>query len=205
MSLPLQGTVTRHVGKRRSQKRHSMILRVGVIEQAERTAFCLVRSISQTGVQVRLYTSEFNAGPAVIRIADEEAIAGEIVWKQGSYAGISFEGGIDLDTLLRFQQKLTATRRRSLPRINVAARAVLRTGGRNFPAFLCDISSFGLKVRTFRALRDERAALVTLPDLPSLRAYVRWTDGLESGLTFERPIPMQVMANWISGRMKVGF
>lgn len=195
--------VNAEIGERRTQERHAMILRVGVLEQADRTSFCLVKCISKEGIQIRLYTSGFNAGPAAIHVADEDAIFGEIVWIKGKIAGMSFEGSIDPNTLLRFQQKLTAIRRRSLPRIKVGARAALLTGGRNLPAFLCDISSSGAKVRTFRALRDERAAVLNLPDLPSLKAYVRWTDGFDSGLTFQTPIPMQVLADWISGRMKV--
>lgn len=190
-------------GGRRSHDRCHMILRVGVLEQADRTSFCLVRDISPTGVQVRLYTSSFRTGPTTIRVADEDFISGEIVWIQDSFAGIKFERSIDPETFLRLQQKLTPARRRSLPRIKVAAHAVVRTGGRNFPALLCDISSIGAKLRTSRALEDKRAVVLDLPDLPSLRGYVQWTHGIESGVAFEKPIPMQLMARWIDGRIKV--
>lgn len=203
MSQALQGTVNNNRGGRRSHDRFRMILRVGVLEQSDHTSFCLVRNISPTGLQVRLYTSSFKTGPAVIRIADEEAIPSEIVWIRNSFAGIKFGRCIDPESLLRFQQKLTPIRRRSLPRIKVAAQAVLRTEGRKLPAVLYDISSIGAKVRTYRALRDDLAVVLELPDLPSLRASVRWTHGLEAGVAFEKPIPIQAMADWIDGRIKV--
>jgi len=35
-----------------------------------------------------------------------------------------------------------------------------------------------------------------------LKAYVRWTDRDEAGLLFEAPLPMQVIAEWVDGRMR---
>lgn len=203
MSQSLQETIYSESGGRRSNDRFRMILRIGVLEQADRTSFCLIRDISPTGVQIRLYTTKFTAGPATIRVADEAGIIGHIAWIQNSLAGIKFESGIDPQTFLRFQQKLTPVRRRSLPRIKVAARASLRSGGRKYPAVLCDISNIGAKVRTSRELQEDVAVILDLPDLPSQRAYVRWAEGLEAGVVFEKPIPMQAMAEWIDGRIKV--
>lgn len=203
MSQVRSETVEQDGTGRRSWDRIQMILRVGVLEQAELTSFCLVRNISPTGVQLRLYTTSFEIGTAALRIADEDAIKGKILWTHDGLAGFGFDREIDPETFLRLQQKLAPVRRRSLPRLKVAAHAVLRTGGRNLPAVLCDISSIGARVRTSRALQDNLAVILDLPDLPSLRAYVQWTHGGESGVAFEKPISMQMMASWIDGRMKV--
>ena len=45
--------------------------------------------------------------------------------------------------------------------------------------------------------------MVEFTGLPSLNAYVRWSDGEQSGLIFETPIPMQIIAHLIEGRTRV--
>ena len=52
-------------------------------------------------------------------------------------------------------------------------------------------------------LRSGDRAIITLNDLPSLEAYARWSEGDEAGLVFETPIPMQIIAQWIDGRLSV--
>ena len=76
-------------------------------------------------------------------------------------------------------------------------------GRRNLPAVLRDISSIGAKVCTSQALQQDIAVVLDLPDLPPLKASVRWTHGTESGVAFETPLPMPMIAHWIDGRIKV--
>jgi hypothetical protein len=174
-----------------------MILRAGVLEQDGRTSFCLARNISSTGIQVKLYGDQFVTGAANVRVADEPAVPGEIMWIRDGIAGIRFNERVEPATLLRIRQKLMPARRRSMPRIAANGRAAVRMGGRNFMAALCDISSMGAKVTTPRPLEVGAVALVRFAGLPEIRAYVRWSEGCDSGLVFETPIPMQVIAQWV--------
>ena len=188
---------------RRSQDRHKMILRVGLLEQAGKPSFCLVRNISSTGIQIKLYSSAIRTGEVVVRVADENPLTGEIVWVRNGNAGISFEGSVDPVTLLRLQQKLGSVRRRSMPRVKATSYAVLRVGGRMVAAVLRDISSMGARITTSRSLEVGALAIIRLPDLPELKARVRWTECSETGLVFETPLPMQILAEWIEGRIRV--
>jgi hypothetical protein len=61
----------------------------------------------------------------------------------------------------------------------------------------------GARVTTSRPLQAGTGASVRLPDLPEIRASVRWTEGSDSGIAFETPIPMHVMSQWIEGRLRV--
>ena len=90
-----------------------------------------------------------------------------------------------------------------MPRIDVDASATLRSGGRVCRARVCDISSLGARVRTTAPLRAGDRAVLAFADLPSLNAFVRWSDGGEFGLVFEAPIPMQIIAHWIDGRVRL--
>ena len=186
---------------RRSQERQTMISRVGLLEQDEKVSFCLVRNVSSTGIQIKLYTPSAHPGEVVVRVADEDPMHGRIVWISDGNAGIRFEAEIDPVTLLRLQQKLSQERRRSMPRVRTTSHAAMRVNGRKVRAELADISSMGARVTTSRSLEVGTLAFITLPELPEIRAYVRWTDGQESGLVFEPPIPMKVIGQWLDDRL----
>jgi hypothetical protein len=187
-------------GERRSQERYTMILRVGILEHAGKNSFCLVKNISATGVQLKLYTSASIDHEVRVWVADEEPISGRIVWIRDGVAGIRFDSRIDPQALLRLQQKLRAVRRRSMPRIAASGYTAVRMGGRNIASVLRDISSMGAKISTSRPLEAGGLALVRFPGLPEIRAYVRWVDDCDSGLVFETPIPMQIIAEWLDQR-----
>lgn len=197
-----QGDASR-LNERRRQARYTLILRVGVLEQYGKSSLCLVKNISSSGVQLKCYSRPVVEGHASIRVADEAPVRGRIVWLEDDIAGMNFETELNAEALLRVRQKLRPQRRRATPRVNVEASACLRTGGRICRAVICDISSMGARVRTTSPLVPGDRAIVTLTDLPALDAYVRWTSGDEAGVVFETPIPMQVIAHWIEGRVRL--
>ena len=186
--------------ERRSQERHTLILRAGLLEQKGRRVLCLAKNISASGIQVKLYTSVSVDDDVRICVADEEPLEGRIVWISDGIAGIRFNKRIDPQTLLRFQQKLRPTRRRSMPRVKVGGYSCVRIGGRNIRSTLRDISSMGARISTSKPLEPGGVALVSLPGLAEIRAFVRWVDGCDCGLVFERPIPMQAIAQWVDSR-----
>lgn len=198
-----QRSVSTVPDERRSNQRHRMILRIGVLSQDGKTSFCLVRNVSAGGVQVKLYTASFGIGDVTFRVADEDPFSARIAWISNGIAGIRFDENIEPAALLRLQQKLSPVRRRSSPRIRASASAAIRIGGRTLRASLCDISSMGARVRVSRPLPVGGTALIRFPDMPELRAFVRWTEESDSGLAFETPIPMSVIASWIDSRMRV--
>ena len=187
--------------ERRKAVRHTMILRVGLIEQAGRSSFCLVKNISPVGIQIKFYSRPVLDAEASIQVADEPAAHGQVVWVKNDVAGISFKEQLDPATLLRIRQKLTPNRRRSIPRINIEARATLYTGGRTCRAGILDISTLGARIRTRSSVTPGDTAVVRFADLPPIKAYIRWSDGEESGLVFETPIPMQIIVDWIEERI----
>ena len=188
-------------GERRKEARFTLILRVGVLEQLGKSSLCLVKNISATGVQLKCYSKPITGGPASIRVADEAAVLGRIIWFKGGIAGMNFYEELDTATLLRVQQKLKPNRRRSMPRVEVQASAILRTGGKTQRAVVRDISSVGARVRTHSTLKSGDRAVIEFADLPALRGFVRWSDGEEAGLAFETTIPMQILAEWVQGRV----
>jgi hypothetical protein len=178
-----------------------LILRAGVLEQAGKSSMCLVKNVSTAGVQVKLYAALVPGAEISLRIADEPAVPGRIIWVEKDIAGISFHEELDAATLLRVQQKLSSTRRRAMPRVAVEAKATLRSGGRTYRAVVSDISSMGARVRSRPGLLAGDRIMVELQDLPAIKGYVRWSDGGESGVAFETMIPMQIIAGWLGDRV----
>ena len=199
-------TQDRHCSRsdeRRTEARYTLILRVGVLEQLGKSSLCLVKNISTMGVQLKCYARPIVDGAASIRVADEPDVLGRIAWVKDGIAGMSFFEELDSNTLLRVRQKLRPNRRRSMPRVGVEATAVLRAGGRTERVSVCDISSIGARVQTRLKLSAGDRAIIELADLPSLQAFVRWSDEEECGVAFNTPIPMQIIADWIVGRVRL--
>lgn len=189
--------------ERRSSVREALVLRIGVISSAERMSFCLVKNISTTGILVKLFGQVALDDRVFVRVGDEEAIAGRVAWVKDRSAGIEFTEELPPAALLRAAQKLLPTRRRSSPRINTAARVIVRTGGHCCQATLCDVSATGARVQLSRPIQISSTAMITLPDFPPMRAFVRWQDDRELGLAFETVIPIEVIANWVNDRVTV--
>lgn len=199
-ALSKAGPNLTNAADRRLQERHTLVLRVGLLENEGNASFCLLKNISSKGVQVKLYSPVREGTNLCLRVGDEDALEGRVAWVRDGNAGITFRKSLEPDTLLRVRQVISADKRRSSPRVIASARATLRTGGRTYAADLCDISTSGAKIRTKRPIISEGMAILVLRNMPGLRAYVRWTDGLDCGLVFESPIPIQIIAGWLGER-----
>lgn len=200
MRSTTEGRETCLLEERRKEARYTLILRAGVLEQEGKTSFCLVKNISTTGVQLKVYTQVLLNKDASLRVADEQPVTGSLAWANGNRVGISLHEELDSATLLRVQQKLSTNKRRAFPRMSVEAAALLRTGSEVRRATVQSISSLGARMRGDAKLRTGDRIIVELADLPSINAYVRWADNNEFGLAFETPIPMQIIAHWTVGR-----
>lgn len=182
---------------RRSGTRHTMVLRVAIIDDGHQATFCLLRNISPGGVQIKAY-SKLEVGKRVcLHVAEESPIFGQVAWFEDRMAGIHFDQALSPATLLRVEQKGKAGRRRTSPRIQTSSRAKLRTCGRVYRVELSDISTTGAKLRTPKKLPSSGSAILELPGLPPVSAYIRWSDDKDLGLSFSLPMPIEVIATWM--------
>jgi hypothetical protein len=189
--------------ERRLSERQTMVLRVGVLVDAKRATFCLVTNISRDGVRVRVFSPLNRYSEVQLTVGDDDPITGQVAWVQGQEAGIKFQEKLDTQRLLRATQKAAAIRRRSSPRINVIARAILRTHGQVFAGELANISTTGAEVRTSAILGEGRPASLVLPDMTTIPAFVRWCEGGRLGLAFQAAVPARTLTSWLAGRLRV--
>lgn len=193
-------SIPSHRSERRSNPRQKMVLRVGLLQAGMRTSFCLVKNISSRGVQVKLY-GQFEPGCALtLIVGDESPLEGRLKWVRDRLGGIEFNQSLPPTRLLRVTQKLSPSHRRSSPRASLTAPVLLTVDGRTVRGQFCDISTSGARVRTGAAVAPNSAVLLGLPGMPSLKAFVRWSDGEELGLVFAAPIPIEIIASWAGDR-----
>lgn len=190
-------------GERRSRSRRPVISRLAILSDGKRAAFCLIRNVSATGAAVKLY-GQIPAAPSVtLQVGDERPLGGRIAWVRGDAAGISFSSPLEPQALHRVQQKQPPIRRRSSPRVSAVAQVIVKTGGRRYAGELRDISALGAKVRTRRPVNPGSFVVLVLPGMPLMKAFVRWADRTELGLSFDIPLPIQVIAGWLDERVNV--
>ncbi|WP_205481569.1 PilZ domain-containing protein [Sphingomonas arenae] len=186
--------------ERRGRRRETLVLRIGIVETKTRATICLVRNISAEGVQVKTFSSLKEGDQAVLRVGDELGISACVVWSRDQFAGLKFHGKIPREALLRLSQKRDQARRRSSPRIETAACAVLRSGGRTYTGLLRDISTTGAKVQTNRTAPSNGPAILELPNMPQQRCFIRWSEGQEVGVSFAAPLSIEIIAVWLEER-----
>lgn len=185
---------------RRSGTRHTLVLRLAIIKSGDRASLCLLRNISNDGVQIKAYCKLGVGTPVTIIVAEEDPIEGRIAWVDDRLAGVSFRYKLPLSTLLRVKQETKEGRRRSSPRVTTEAAATLRTCGRAYRVKLTDISTTGAKLQTTERLPSSGSAVLNLPDLPPLSAFIRWSEDQDLGLSFPSPLPVEIVSHWLLNR-----
>ncbi|WP_407822139.1 PilZ domain-containing protein [Sphingomonas arvum] len=93
--------------------------------------------------------------------------------------------------------------RRKLKRLDLQCRARIVIGTRHHAGYLSDISPGGAKLRTITPIARPGTVLLRLPDLPVLRCSLRWHDGYNAGVAFERSLEEGEFHAWL--RTRSGF
>ena len=93
--------------------------------------------------------------------------------------------------------------RRQHARYGIQCRARIQIGKRHYAGYIQDISEAGAKLRTVSSIRRLGDVILRLPDLPSLKCQLRWTDAYHAGVVFELPLTKEQFDHWISGREAV--
>lgn len=193
----LHGAPASAEADQRSAGRHKLILRVGLLEQDDRSILCLVKNISATGVQVKPY-GEVSPGKNVsLRVGDEN-VPGTLVWSRDGVVGVKFGQTLNPQALLRIGQNMVVHRRRTAPRVITDLKGTLRTRGIGRSVTICDLSMAGARVRTAQPITFGETTILEVPGLPSLTACVRWLNGAEFGVSFQPTLSIKMVADLLS-------
>ena len=198
---PRKSGVTEFWLNRRAHPRHVLVRRTGILHVGTEQEPCVIVNISAGGLMARTYRARLPGEAVRVELAPGEMIDGEVLWAQDWTVGIAFSDLIDVETLLAcaWVGEHGLDRRRS-PRVAVDCPASLRVNARFHYGRIADLSSGGARFRGPARLKKTGPALLTLPDLPPLRARIAWLGERECGLDFEEPIPDEALRRWLAAR-----
>jgi hypothetical protein len=173
-------------------------MRIGVMQVASGRTFCLVRNISSSGVQLKVFT-RVRAGERLrLQVGDGDAIDGTVVWVRQDLVGVKLDDALSASSLMRMSAQIDQRRRRAVPRIQARTHAVVKSDGRTLSARLIDIGSGGAQLSLRSSLRANGRVTLIIPTLPPLEAFVCWSGPDLAGVRFRTPVALGLLAGWLS-------
>ena len=183
--------------ERRDGERHVTLYRVGSILIDGRRELCLIKNISAGGMRIRAYSSIAVGTRMSIELKCGVPIDGQASWINGSDAGISFDTAIDVLDVL--STSLEGPRPR-MPRIEADCMVILRDGANHLRLRACDISQGGMKLRSTSRLPAGTEVVAMIPGFAPIPGRVCWSDSEHLGFSFNSPIPLRQLVEWIRAR-----
>lgn len=198
-------TVVPSPPERRTEERHTSLLRVGklVVEQDQR--LCMIRNISSAGAMLRLYQA-IEVGVAVeVEVTPDCPVAAMVIWVQDDLAGVAFSEPIDVVAALKGGSRMGPYRRIArTPRLRIRRPATMHTDDLECDVTLCDLSLNGAKFETEAALASDVEVALFVVGLPPLTGRVRWCHDHHAGMEFDIPVQMDVLAEWMGAAPAAG-
>ena len=182
---------------RRDAERHMTLYRVGSLSIGDRRELCLIKNISAGGMMVRSYCPIPEGTAIAVELKCGQPITGVASWYREPNVGIAFDQPIDVIEILSTSMQGPRPR---MPRIEVSCFATLREGASTYRMRACDISQGGLKLIGETVIPVASDIVVSLPGLEPQRGVVRWNEGGQIGVTFNRLLPLSDLVGWLQAQ-----
>lgn len=169
--------------ERRSEERFLSLLRVGALHIGSKRELCLIRNISGGGMMIRPYSAIEPGTRLAVELKHGDSVSGVAQWSERGLVGITFDQIIDVLALLSASGMETQPR---MPRIELGCVASLREDADVHRSHAVNISQGGICVCTSANLRIGAHVIVSLPGLAPAAGVVKWRDGENYGIGFNR-------------------
>jgi len=180
--------------ERRDGDRHLTLFRVGAMTVDGRRELCLIKNISEGGMMIRPYCELAEGTALTIELKTGFSVPCTVAWVREAAVGVEFETPVDVLEILTNAQDGPRPR---MPRIEVDCFATVRDGAQVYRMRVHDVSQGGVKLETAVVLTKGSDLVVSLPGLDAQPAAVRWTDGGQLGVTFNRLLPLTDLVGWL--------
>ena len=174
--------------------------RVGKIATAAGQALCIVRTNSPFAIALDIEVPFAGADAASLELG-KARVTGALAFVAGKRAELRPDREVDPEALLADPSVLATAGRRTLPRVEVDARARIEVMGQSMAARICDISTDGTKVLVDDLLCAGDRVTITLRGLQMrLAGLVRWAEGDHAGIEFDQPLPIGRLNLWLAAQ-----
>ncbi len=180
--------------ERRDGDRHLTLFRVGAMTVDGRRQLCLIKNISEGGMMIRPYCALVEGTKLTIELKTGFTVPCTVAWLRETFAGVEFETPVDVLEILAGTEDGPRPR---MPRIEVNCHATVRDGATVHRMRVNDVSQGGLKLETAIVLSKGTDLVVSLPGLDPQPASVRWNEGGQLGVTFNRLLPLADLVAWL--------
>ena len=179
---------------RRDADRHLTLFRVGAMTVNGRRELCLIKNISEGGMMIRPYCALIEGTKLTIELKTGFTVPCTVAWLREAAAGVEFDSPVDVLEILAGSEDGPRPR---MPRIEVDCHATVRDGATVHRMRVHDISQGGLKLATAVVFNKGTDLVISLPGLDSQPASVRWSDGGQLGVTFNKLLPLADLVAWL--------
>ena len=185
--------------ERRAAPRNLSVLRTALLHTYRGDELCLVRNISSGGLMAHIFSDLEIGDPVTVEFKSEHSIRGTIVWRQDCLAGVEFAHSIELSEILsqQFESTFMPLAPRA-PRAEVNVPGRIKSGGSWQHVVLRNISQGGARLQLNSADHLDAAILLSAPGLAALAGSIRWRDGDDAGMAFDRLVPFPDIAQWVA-------
>ena len=174
--------------------------RVGKIATDGGQALCIVRMVSPFVIALDIEVA-FQGAEQASLVIGKENVAGSLAMLGGKRAEFRPTKAVEPDALLADPNMLAGVGRRTLPRIEVDARARIEVMGQSMSARICDISTDGTKVEVDDLLCTGDKVTITMRGLQMrLAGLVRWSHGDHAGIEFDQPLAIGQLNLWLAAQ-----
>lgn len=180
--------------ERRSEERFLSLLRVGALRVGAQRELCLIRNISGGGMMIRPYSPIETGTRVSVELKHGDSVSGVAQWSERGLVGITFDTQIDVLALLSASGMETQPR---MPRIEVDCLASVREDADVHWSRAMNISQGGICVKTTADLRIGAHVVVSLSGLEPAGGVVKWRDGDNYGIGFNRVFPVGELMSFL--------
>jgi hypothetical protein len=183
------------VAEQRAAGRVALLLRAAKLVGTSGEYLCILRDVSAGGIKLRLFHPLPDDAPFALELGNGARYPVAPVWAAVNQAGFRFVAGpVDIAPLLC---EPSAFPRRPL-RFAIDLEAIAMVGGHDLQARLLNLSQDGARFSCERRLALAQPVQLDAPGLPPISARVRWRDGCDHGVAFERRFGMEELSRLLA-------
>jgi hypothetical protein len=185
--------------ERRKGERHVSLLRVGALLIGGRRELCLIRNISSGGMMIRPYSPIEPETRVSVELKQGDMVSGVAQWAEGGLVGVTFDESIDVVALLSGTGDGPRPR---MPRIELECTALLRHDGDVVRVRAVNVSQGGICVNAPTDLEIGAHVVVSLTGLHAAAGVVKWRDGDDYGIGFNRVFPVDELMRFLQEQQR---
>lgn len=168
--------------ERRRDPRVRSVFRVGLVSSATDQGLCRIINISDHGAMLRSNVRPNLGDRLTVKLSDDIAVSGEVVWTSDTDCGVAFEDSVDcLDVLHRSYEASRAGGYRP-HRLNIEQSARAYVDGSTIPVTVRNVSQRGMKISHSGSFTPGMRVKVRTQSGQERRGIVRWAEDGEAGL-----------------------